>query len=82
MSGILGTGQGQFQSAIQGLGKTNDLETQRQSFNKQSEQAYKQGKATTALSGAATGAMIGGEVGGPYGAVVGAVVGGIAGYLF
>lgn len=88
MSGILGVGQNQYQSAIQGLGKNNDLEQQRQSFNKQSEQAYKQSKIATAASGAATGAMVGaavgaeyGSVGGPWGTAIGAVVGGIAGWL-
>jgi hypothetical protein len=59
MSGILGTGQGEYQGAIQGLGKSGDLETQRQIFNKQSEQSATQSNIQTGVSGAiATGMII------------------------
>lgn len=83
--GLLGMGQQQQQTAMNGFGKVADLETRRNQANEQLERQYEnaeqQQKGTMTASGALIGATYGSSLG-PWGAVIGAGVGYLASELF
>lgn len=77
MGGLLGIGQAQQDSAMQGLGRSAILETNRENSNQQLKSQARQQTASMAASGA----MIGTMIMPGWGTAIGAGIGFIAGEL-